>query len=401
MTKGLPITAEIVKLAQLRSRATGCDVRQEMARQIAQEAIMELDPELDLVLEEDSAYSREDRLVATFDVNDIVVNGARIDVRVLGEDGRVSIPRFLAGSSYMPVGTLAVSFNPDRSASVVGFVPKSDWDLQDKHAGQKEDRLIFRVANGNFDLSKIAEVVAKARPLDVKYSRIPLHASDIAQFCGHRQEMKLAKQRDFLEVVLHNESYWADLQYGISKPFVRQTLSHASVWNKKLDGLAETLKVRFQRLSKDDIKNSIGRLGEQLGSNIESPVFRKQMLQNLASEELAHSLKGEQLNKAKSLIEQIFKGRSVVDVLKDSVKNSTAVDVAMVIKRQRQRVVNFIDASSDEIAFGFRQLALQPVYATHSSGDGAAAVESVNEALNLLDAGELAEALKAMEHELG
>ena len=401
MTNGIPITAEIIKMAQLRSRATGTDVRQETARHIALEAILSLDPELDLLIEEDAAFSRDDRLVAALDVNDIVVNGIRVDVRVIQEDGRVSIPRYLVGSSYMSVGTLAVAFNSDRTGSVVGFVPRSDWDLQDKHAGPKEDKLIFRVASANFDLASLPRLLAQANKTEPRVSRIPIHAADIAQFCGHRQEMKLSKQREFLEVVLHNESCWPDLQFGISRAFVRQTLSHASVWNRKLDNLAETLKPRFARLSKDEIKNSIGRLGEKLGSSIESPQFRKQMLQALTCEELSRSLKGEQLAKASNLVEQIFSGRSVIDVIKDTVKSNTAIDVAVIIKRQRQKVANFIDATTEEISFGFQQMALQPVYATHSSGSGPEAVESVNEVLNLLDAGELAESLKALEHELG
>lgn len=387
-------------MAQLRSRATGSDVRQETARQIAQEAIMSLDPELDLLIEEDAAFSRDDRLVAALDVNDIVVNGVRVDVRLMQEDGRVSIPRYLVGSSYMSVGTLAVAIHSDRTGSVVGFVPRSDWDLQDKHAGPKDDRLICRVNGSKFDLASLPQLLTQANKHEPKFSRIPMHAADIAQFCGHRQEMKLSQQRDFLEKVLHNEACWPDLQFGISKAFVRQTLSHASVWNRKLDLLAETLKPRFARLSKDEIKNSIGRLGEKLGSSVDSPQFRKQMLQVLTCEELGRSLKGEQLSKATSLVEQIFSGRSVIDVIKDTVKSNTAIDVAVIIKRQRQKVAHFIEASTEEISFGFQQMALQPVYATHSASEPEA-LESVNEVLNLLDAGELAESLKALEHELG
>ncbi len=396
MSNRIPITAEIVKLAQLRSRATGGDVRQEMARHIAQEAILELDPELDLLIDEDASYSKDDRLVSTFDVNDIVVNGTRIDVRLVGEDNRISAPRHLVGTSYMDGGTLAVAFHPDRSASIVGYIPRSDWDLQDKHAGPKEDKIIFR-AGTTFDLNaELPNIVASSK--ESRTAKYNFHSSDIAQFCGARQDMKLAKQREFVEAALHNESSWTELQSGLSKAFVRRTLTHASVWNHKLETLAETLQPKFNRLSKEELKGAIAKMGEKLGGQPESSRFRKELLLQLTKEELAHSLSGEQLKKASNLVEQVFAGRSVVDVLKDTVKSKTTIDLAVAIKRQRQKITNFIEASSDEIAIAFRQLALQPVYATHSTNPEG--VDAVNEALELLDACELAESLKTFEHEL-
>ena len=397
MTNGIPLTAEIVKMAQLRSRATGCDVRQETARQIAAEAILALDPELDLLIDEESAYSSDDRLLATFDISDIVVNGVRLDVRVLAEDGRISVPRYLVGTSYMYAGTLAVAFNPDRSAAIVGYVPRADWELQDKHAGPKEDKLVFRVG-GQFDLSKLPTILSSVQNNEQKFYRANIHSSDIAQFCGHRQEMKLSKQRDFVETVLHNQTYWNDLESGLSKAFVKRTLVHASVWNQKLENLSEKLLAKFKKLNKEEVKLVIARMGERVGGHIESNQFRRDILLNLTREELAHTLHGEQLLKANKLVEQIFAGRSVVDGLKELVKSKTAMDLAMTIKRQRQKLAGFVEASSDEIAFAFRQLALQPVYATHSQESEG--VESVNEALMLLEAAELAEGLKALENEL-
>jgi hypothetical protein len=394
MTNRIPITAEVFKMAQQRCRTTGCDVRQEAARQIAEEAILSLDPELDLLIDEDAAFSRDDRLVSTFDVNDIVVNGVRFDVRLVGEDGRVSIPRYLAGTSYIDGGTLAVSFAGDRNAAVVGYVPRSDWDLQDRHAGAREERLIFRIAS-QFDLEKQLPAILSAHtPGERKYSRA-VHSSDVAQFCGQRQEMRLSEQRDFVEAVLNNEDCWTDLQVGISKPFVRRTLTHASIWNQKLERLAESVHPRFHRLSKEEVKASIARTGERLGGQSDSPQFRKEMLLNLAREELSHVFSGESFARACRLVEQVLSGRAVIDVLKETVKTKTAIDLALAIKQQRQKVTNFIDATSDEISLAFRQLALQPVYATHS-GSEQEGVESVNEALKLLDVCELAENLKEL-----
>ncbi|MBX9685179.1 MAG: hypothetical protein K2X27_00680 [Candidatus Obscuribacterales bacterium] len=398
MTNGIPITAEIVKLAQLRSRATGCDLRQETARQIAQEAIMELDPELDLLVDEEAAFSRDDRLLSTFDLNDIVINGSRFDIRVV-EDGRVSIPRYLLSTSYMNLGTLAVAFHGDRSASVVGYVPKSDWELQDKHAASKDDKVIFRVGSAHFDLSsRLQELLSSANHESRARRAHPVHQSEINQFCGHRQEMTLSKQREFVEAVLANESSWADLQSGLSRSFVKKTLTHASVWNHRLDSMAQSLQSKFNKLSKDDIKVTLAKVAEDFGGQFDSPRYRKEMLLRLTREELSRSLKGEQLAKAARLVEQVLSGRPLIDAVKDSIKSPMAIDLALNIKRQRQKLTNFIEASSDEISLAFRQLALQPVYATHSQTEGEG-VESVNEALSLLDAGELAESLKSLEQE--
>lgn len=396
MTNGIPITAEMVKLAQLRSRATGCDVKQEIARIVAQESIMNLDPEMDLLVDEDSAYSRDDRLVATFDANDVVVNGCRFDVRLVGEDGRVSVPRFLVGTSYMSAGTLAVSMPGDRTATVVGFVPRSDWDLQDKHAGPKEERLIMRI-NGQFDLGTTVATAASAHAPAPTKTHTP-HANEIHAFMGNRQEMKIQNQRQLVESVIQNEECWKDLQSGLSKAFVRKTLSHAAVWNSKVEKISEAVQPKFSKLNKDEVKALIARLGEQMGGQAESPNFRREMLVRLTREELARALTGDALKKAQNVVDQVFAGRSVLDVVKDSVKNKAAIDLAVTIKRQRQKVANFIDASTDEITFAFRQLALQPVYATHSQSDEG--VEAVNEALKILDAGELAESLSAIDKEL-
>lgn len=398
MTNRIAITAEIVKLAQLRCRATGSDVRQETARQIALEAVLALDPELNLLIEEDAAFSREDRLVSTFDVNDIVINGVHLDIRRVGEDGRVSVPRFLVGTSYMDGGTLAVSFQPDRNAVVAGYIPRSDWDLQDKHAAEKEDRLIFRVSGAQFDLEKQLPAILESCSVSEHKSRT-VHAAEIARFCGNRQEMKLSDKRDFVESVLNNEDCWSELRSGISKTFVRRTLTHASLWNQKLDVLAESVQGKFHRLSKEEIKAQIGKVGEKLGGQFDSSCFRKELLMSLTREEIARSLEGEALVRAGNLVEQVFAGRSAIEVLMETVKNKTAIDLAVAIKRQRQKVANFIEASTDEISFAFRQLALQPVYATHSQSEQEG-VESVNEALLYLDALELAESLKELENSL-
>jgi hypothetical protein len=297
----------------------------------------------------------------------------------------------------MSSGTLAVAIHPDRSASVVGFIPRSDWDLQDKHAGAKDDKVIFR-APSSFNLDAELSAIVTSAMKDGRPARVNIQSSDIAQFCAARQDMKLTKQREFVEGALHTESIWPELSNGISKAVVRRTLTHASVWNQKLDKMADALQSKCNRLSKEDVKAAIAKTGEKLGGQIDSPKFRSDLLLTLTKEELMRALKGDQLAKASHMVEQVFSGRSVLDAIKETVQSKTTIDLAVAIKRQRQKVTNFIEASSDEITFAFRQLALQPVYATHSTNPEG--IEQVNQALELLDACELAESLKSLEQEL-
>ena len=398
MTNRIEITPDMVKLAQQRVRVTGGDVRQELARQVAHESVFALDPEHGFLVDEDAAFSQEDRLVSAFDVNDIVVNGARFDVRLVGEDGRVSMPRYLSGPNYMSGGTLAVMINSDKTASVVAFIESSDWALQDKNLGS-EDKLVLRADRGQFELAAVLTRSSAGAAAAVHQMPPPSH-NDLQRFVGNRTEVPFEQQRKTVEAALANPDCWADLG-GIvsswSKPMMRKTLTHAAVWNYKLEKLAETVHPKFPKLSRDDVKTIVARTGESLGGQSESPQFRKELLMRLTREELSRNLQGEQLRKANAIAEQVMSGRSMREAVNDFVKNSYAIDLAITIKRQRQKVVNFIEATTDELSGALRQMALQPVYATHSNQEG---VESINEALKLIDACELAERVRELDREL-
>ncbi len=398
MTNRIEITPEMVKLAQQRTRVTGGDVRQEIARHVAQEAIYALDPEQGFLIDEDAAFSRDDRLVTAFDVNDVVVNGLRFDVRLVGDDGRVSVPRFLSNNAYMTHGTLAVAFT-NRTASVVAFINHADWELQDKHL-RSEDKLVLRAdTRGDFNLTEIINLAAAAPVSDQNHYAAPSH-NDLSRFVGNRAEVPVDQQRKIVEGALGNPDCWNDVSGVIgswSKPMIRKTLTHASVWNYKLEKMADTVQPGFPKLSREDIKLIMARTGESLGGQSESPQFRKELLARLTKEELSRNLQGEQLRKASAIVDQVISGRSVREAVSEFVKNSYVVDLAVTIKRQRQKVVNFMEATQEEMSMAFRQMAMQPVYATHSTSEG---VETLNEALKLLDACELAERVKELEREL-
>lgn len=395
MTNRIEITPEMVKLAQQRTRVTGGDVRQEIARQVAQEAIYALDPELDFLVDEDAAFSRDDRLVTAFDVNDIVVNGLRFDVRLVGDDGRVSLPRYLSNSAYMTQGTLAVSFT-NRTAAVVSFINKADWELQDKHL-RTEDKPVLRADTREFNLD---EILSRAvAPHSTGDTTAPT-TNELTRFVGNRTEMPMEQQRKVVEAALNSPDCWAELLHVVSswsKPVVRKTLTHAAVWNYKLEKMTETVQPKFPKLNRDDIKLIIARTGESVGGQAESPQFRKELLARLTKEELSRNLNGDQLRKASAIAEQVMAGRSVKEAVSEYVKNNYVVDLALTIKRQRQKVVSFLEATQEEFTMAMRQMAMQPVYATHSTATG---VETLNEALKLLDACELAERARELEKEL-
>jgi len=91
-------------------------------------------------------------------------------------------------------------------------------------------------------------------------------------------------------------------------------------------------------------------------------------------------------------------GVNAVDAVKALVKNAVAVDLALAIKNKRQATAGFMAATAEEIGMAFQQLALQPAYATHSSGDSG--VDSINEALALLQATDMADAIAACDQEM-
>lgn len=104
---------------------------------------------------------------------------------------------------------------------------------------------------------------------------------------------------------------------------------------------------------------------------------------------------GAALAKVADVVEQVFSGKSALDSVRHLMTNTVAVDLAATIKHQRQRAQDFTAATAEEIGMAFKQLSLQPSYATHSTGDSG--VESINEALQLLEAAELAEQARALD----
>ena len=399
MIHEVEISPEVVKLAQNRTRTVGATLADELARNIAQEAIFSVDPELDLLVDESVAFSSEDALVAAFGVNDIVVNGVRVDVRPIDEEGRVSLGRALLNGQYMSAGTLAVQMTDRLHGKVVGFIAAAEWKALDVNAGDQAK--VFTRANFDdaFDLGSALTTLKVAGAAPRTVAPTPF---ELATYVANPSEINLKRQREVVQGVLSNPTMWPQLGTLVSKwskGSVRRLLEDGAEWNRRVEKMADKLAPRFKRISREDVKKVLVRVGETMGAQPESGEFRRTLLASLTREELSHTLGGQALRKASEVAEAVLSGRAMSDAIKDFAKNPVAVELAMNIKRQRNRVADFVDASSQELTSAFQQMSLQPVYATHSQ-DPQAGVESVNEALKMLDAGELAEGLKDIEHDL-
>lgn len=398
MSYRIELTPEMVKLAQQRSRITGGNVRQEVARQVVLEAVMAYDPELNLMIDEEASYSHDDLLVAACDVNDVVVNNHRLDVRVLQEDGKISLARHLLNPAYMSLGSVAVRMNADRTAEIVGFILASDWTRQDEQVIEGENISLRVSLRDNFDLTKIL-----AGPATAGYTKsLPPSPEELRDFVADRASLPVSQQRFIVSGLLLHRQVWPELKPILaawSKRTIRNTLTQASVWNSRLESIATQVTRRFPKLSAAEIRQIIAQVGAAYGGQPQSPQFKQEMLKRLTRAELAKNLSGDVLRRASHLVEQVLSGSiSSAEAIRQQISNSVAVDLAMKINKQRNRLVSFIDATAEEIAFAFQELALQPVYATHSKEKG---IEELNTALHLLEAGDLANRVKELEAELG
>jgi len=171
------------------------------------------------------------------------------------------------------------------------------------------------------------------------------------------------------------------------------------VWNSRVERLVEKLAPSFPALKHDDIRKVVMRTGESFGGQPESPQFRKSLLSSLAREELIRSVRGADIAKLASIVEKVLSGNSTVDAVKSIVKNKVVMDLAVTIKDSRKKMAGFVAASADEIGMAFHQLSLQPAYATHSQ-ETEAGMESINEALQMLEAGDIAEKISKLDKEL-
>jgi hypothetical protein len=403
MSKNINLNPEMVRLAQLRARNTGCAFELELSRAVAEESVLDIDPEAGFLIDSESALSSVDGLAAALGANDIVVNDRHIDVRVLDADNSISIARALVGTPYLALGSLVVKLDGRHSGAVVGYVGPGGWlQAEQKFAKEQSVTLSFE-AGAEFDLAQtLSELGGRALvPMPVAQKSLP-DAKEISLLLTNKEKLIMARQKQMVCALIADAQTMELAREASRRPSVstRRTLSDAAVWESRVDGFAERVADKFSALSKEEIRSQVRKTGEIFGGQPEAPAFRKDVLAKLTREQLVRKFQGVPAAKVMGVVDQVLSGQSVVDTVKDLVKNKVAVDLAFAIKSNRRKVEGLVAASAEEIGAAFKQLALQPAYATHSADQEGSGVDAVNEALLLLEAGDLAQMVKDLDQEM-
>jgi hypothetical protein len=398
------LAPEVVRMAQIRANRHGVSFRQELARLVAEEAVMSLDHELGLMIDGET-MNQSDVLAAALGVNDLMVNGHRIDIRAIDEDGEVVIARALIGSQYLSGGTLVVRLRGIEGGAVVGYMPAGAW-LAAEDGLRDADPIRVAYSEQPFDLAATVSQIVQKPVLNLpSAAKLNDLKSDLSDLFNDKGRLIVARQKQIFSYLC---GYWcANLPeamatveavgYKLPPSRVTKVLHSAGRWNAVVEKVAQSLSPRFSRVGIDEIRAQVMAHGERFGSEVKAPAFRKSLLTNLAACEMAASGKLS-ASAAQSVIARVLSGTAAVDAVKALVKNTVAVDLAVAIKAKRQAAIGFMAATADEIGMAFQQMALQPAYATHSAGDSG--VDSINEALALLEATDMAETIKACDLEM-
>lgn len=402
--KQIELSPEVVRMAQMRASRQGVQFRQELARLVAEEALLDLDCELGLMLENELSMNQSDVLAASLGVSDIVVNGHRLDVRAIDDDGEVVITRALVGSPYLSLGSLLVKLEGVHGGSVVGHISAGAWlKAEDGLRDADPIRIAVPSADCNFNFADFMVELTNKAVLNLPgVSKLVNFKSDVNELLNDKSRLIVARQKQIFAYLC---SHWSEetmaaveaVGYKLPASRVTKVLLAAGRWHAVVEKASEKLAARFTRLTQDEIRNQVMAVGERFGGEIKGAAFRRELLQQLAASELARSTTVP-VNVAQSVLAKVLAGVTAADAVKQLVKNAVAVDLALSIKSRRQATIGFMAATADEIGMAFQQLALQPAYATHSAGDSG--VDSINEALALLAATDMAETIKACDLEI-
>ncbi|MBL0186963.1 MAG: hypothetical protein IPP97_14610 [Candidatus Obscuribacter sp.] len=396
------LTPELVRIAQRRSQC-GVRLEDEVSRLMVEALIVEMDPELDILLDESAAMCQSDNLASALGVNDIVVNERRFDVRAIDDQDTVYLSRTLVGSQYLSYGTILVKLDNLTSGKVVGFIGAGSWMRAEEGKPAKEERVSLKPdLEEDFDFATTLQSYLK-KPL-IKLpstSQLTDVVKDVTSLLNNAPDLISARRKQIFSYLC---AHWDEatiamvdsIKVSFNNSTIKPVLRGAAYWNNTVEMLTDKIDGKFNKLSRDDIKAHVLTMGETYGSEYRAPAFRKSLLEALSKAQLAGSQVSEQ--KVNNLVEKIISGTSPLEAVRQLVNNKTAVDLAYAIKRERQKVSGFVAATAEEIGMAFQKLALQPAYATHSSGDSG--VESINEALALLEVSELAESVKSLDVEM-
>jgi hypothetical protein len=434
----IELSLELVRLSQERVRDHGVRLDNELARQVAEAAIIMQAEELDFILDESATMSQSNVLSGALGVNDIVVNGRQIDVRplmpvppsdllpVANPDGGpvapehfcVSIDRLLVGTPYLAHGSLVVQMQTGRPGvgRVVGYITPSAWlkaEAAQNGEAQKGINHIFMPVEpvSDFDLGQLlSEIVQKPIIKLPSISRISDVKLEVGELVNNREKLISARQKQILAYLSTN---WTDETMALvesvpvkfSRAKVERILGDSAAWQGKSERLVEKLAGRFPELGKDEVQKLVLKAGERYGSQLTAPRYRRALLAEMVAlclaKKNAKNPLSLSLGRAQALAEKVLSGISAIDAVKNVIGNQMAVDLAFAIQKQRKgaSLSGLIAASAEELGLAYGQLALAPAYATHSQGADSG-LDSVNEALALIEASQLAEGARAIEMDL-
>ena len=163
---------------------------------------------------------------------------------------------------------------------------------------------------------------------------------------------------------------------------LQNILSQSAAWEFRLSNLAIRLQAQYPDWQIPQLIEVLRSTGNKFGGQSESSAFKLSIARTLLGQKNTTALSAKVQSLADSLLEQLFAGKKVVENVREYVKNQIAVDIAAQIQTKRQGLLDFSQATADEITAAVRQLSLQPTYATHSQSESSA-VEDINEALQL------------------
>ncbi|MBI4534552.1 MAG: hypothetical protein HY711_11465 [Candidatus Melainabacteria bacterium] len=403
MATQVKINPEIARLAHRRVSAIRTSLNEELARMVVEETVVNLNPTDGWLMDLSKSFSDDDTLVQSLGVNDVVINGCHIDVRALDEQGCVSITSALVGTSYLSAGSLVVQVEGTAEGAVVGYVSPNQWGEAALTASNGAC-VNYRFTNvPEVDLSSILQNATNLARTFVNIEIFSMPSNDeLSRFVAARHELTLARQQEIVEQILAMPEVRLRLKQAVdlwSDSTLARILCACAAWESRIDRLSDKLQTKFPKLDRAVIRAVALKTGEMYGGQIESPAFRKTLLALLTKEELASRMPGLDTTKLSRVVEHVLSGQTVVEAAQEFVKNRMAVDLALAIRHGRAKLEGFVAATAEEIGMAFQQLSLKPAYATHSK-NSCAGIESINEALAALEAGELAQSIKELESEL-
>ncbi len=391
----IALTREMEILSSSNAMEQGVNQKLDLALLSAEAIISELDPKLNLVCEQWESLSNIQSLASTLGVNDLVINGRHIDVRVVDQDNFVSLNKILLGSALLTSGSLVVKFEQDH-AEFIAYIAPSTWAQQKEHDGF----VALKVdVDNEFDLVATLKSIIKRAQTDQASEKKPAQ-EDLKIFLQSPATSSSSLRPMIAALCSNSDLRETAFEMALDLPLntVTDILQKASAWNATCDIVTAKLATKFKSLKADEIKQIVQSTGERFGGQPEAPEYMNAILNELVQVEMnkKFSTTAKKIGeKVKTLSNKLAKGATLSDSVKALVNNSVAVDLALSIKETRFQMENFVLATAEEIGMAFQKLALQPVYATHSA-DNEAGVDSINEALELLEAHEIYERAEAI-----